>query len=72
MILIQPLSAFRDGDGFTFGDQRMLDDFSSLFLIMCIAFWIKLKQEESLLLLHFPSEYPAYQTRVQTLIPFLR
>ena len=50
----------------------MLDDFSSLFLIMCIAFWIKLKQEESLLLLHFPSEYPAYQTRVQTLIPFLR
>jgi protein-S-isoprenylcysteine O-methyltransferase Ste14 len=30
-----------------------------------------LKQEESLMLLHFPNEYPAYRTRVKALVPFL-
>jgi protein-S-isoprenylcysteine O-methyltransferase Ste14 len=41
------------------------------FLILAIGFWIKLKQEESLLLRHFPDEYPAYRSRVKALVPFL-
>jgi protein-S-isoprenylcysteine O-methyltransferase Ste14 len=41
------------------------------FLIVCAGFWIKLKQEESLMLRHFPDEYPAYRARVKSLVPFL-
>ena len=41
------------------------------FVIVFVGFWIKLKQEESLMLLHFPNEYPAYRTRVKALVPFL-
>ncbi len=36
-----------------------------------LGFWIKLNQEESLLLRSFPNEYPAYKTRVKALIPYL-
>ena len=36
-----------------------------------IGFWIKLKQEERLLLHHFPDEYPAYRARVKALVPYL-
>jgi protein-S-isoprenylcysteine O-methyltransferase Ste14 len=36
-----------------------------------IGFWIKLKQEEGLLLRHFPDEYPAYKARVKALVPFV-
>ncbi len=36
-----------------------------------IGFWIKLRQEERLLLRGFPDEYPAYQSRVKALIPYL-
>jgi protein-S-isoprenylcysteine O-methyltransferase Ste14 len=36
-----------------------------------VGFWIKLNQEESLLLRTFPEEYPAYKTRVKALIPYL-
>jgi protein-S-isoprenylcysteine O-methyltransferase Ste14 len=36
-----------------------------------IGFWIKLKQEERLLLRHFPDEYPHYQKRVKALVPFV-
>jgi protein-S-isoprenylcysteine O-methyltransferase Ste14 len=39
--------------------------------IMFIAFWIKLKQEEALMLRHFPNEYPAYRKQVKALIPFV-
>jgi protein-S-isoprenylcysteine O-methyltransferase Ste14 len=35
------------------------------------GFWIKLRQEERLLLAHFPEEYPAYKARVRALVPFL-
>ena len=35
------------------------------------GFWIKLNQEESLLLRSFPDEYPAYKRRVKALIPYL-
>ena len=41
------------------------------FFLLCAGFWIKLRQEESLLLRHFPGEYPAYRTRVKALVPFL-
>jgi protein-S-isoprenylcysteine O-methyltransferase Ste14 len=41
------------------------------FLILGVGLWIKLKQEEALLLRHFPHEYPAYQKQVKALIPFV-
>jgi protein-S-isoprenylcysteine O-methyltransferase Ste14 len=36
-----------------------------------VGFWIKLKQEEHLLVRSFPDEYPAYKTRVKALIPYV-
>ncbi len=41
------------------------------FIIMVAGFWIKLSQEESLMLRHFPGEYPSYRSRVKALIPFI-
>jgi len=35
------------------------------------GFWIKLNQEERLLLHAFPDEYPAYKARVKALIPYI-
>jgi hypothetical protein len=35
------------------------------------GFWIKLNQEERLLLRGFPDEYPAYKVRVKALIPYV-
>ena len=40
-------------------------------VVVGIGFWIKLKQEERLMLLHFPDQYPAYQKQVKALVPFL-
>jgi protein-S-isoprenylcysteine O-methyltransferase Ste14 len=40
-------------------------------LLFFIGFWIKLRQEEDLLLRHFPDEYPAYKARVKALVPFV-
>lgn len=39
-------------------------------LIIGIGFWIKLKQEESVMLQHFP-EYAGYRKRVKALVPFV-
>ncbi len=39
--------------------------------IMTFGFWIKLSQEERLLLRHFPNEYPVYQKQVKALVPFI-
>ncbi len=39
--------------------------------LMMAALWIKLKQEEALMLRHFPDEYPAYQKQVNALVPFV-
>jgi protein-S-isoprenylcysteine O-methyltransferase Ste14 len=36
-----------------------------------VGFWIKLNQEEQLLLRSFPDEYPAYKVRVKALIPYV-
>jgi protein-S-isoprenylcysteine O-methyltransferase Ste14 len=55
------------GSGIEIGRVRCL-----LSLVMVgIGFWIKLKQEEALMLRHFPNEYPAYQKEVKALIPFV-
>ncbi len=35
------------------------------------ALWIKLTQEESLMLRHFPDAYPSYRARVKALVPFI-
>lgn len=40
-------------------------------VVVGIGFWIKLKQEERLMLLHFPDEYLNYQRRVKALVPFV-
>jgi protein-S-isoprenylcysteine O-methyltransferase Ste14 len=39
--------------------------------IMFAAFWYKLKLEESIMLRHFPNDYPAYRKRVKAIIPFV-
>jgi protein-S-isoprenylcysteine O-methyltransferase Ste14 len=38
---------------------------------LAMGFWIKLNQEERLLLRAFPDEYPAYKARVKALIPYV-
>jgi protein-S-isoprenylcysteine O-methyltransferase Ste14 len=40
-------------------------------LLITLGFWIKLSQEERLLLRHFPDVYPAYQHEVKALVPFV-
>jgi protein-S-isoprenylcysteine O-methyltransferase Ste14 len=40
-------------------------------LFMGAAFWIKIRQEESLMLRHFPDQYPAYRVRVKAIVPFV-
>jgi protein-S-isoprenylcysteine O-methyltransferase Ste14 len=40
-------------------------------LFMVSGLWIKLRQEEALMLRHFPAQYAAYRTRVKALIPFV-
>ncbi|HXT10661.1 MAG TPA: isoprenylcysteine carboxylmethyltransferase family protein [Candidatus Angelobacter sp.] len=39
--------------------------------LVTAGFWIKLLQEERLLLRHFPDAYPAYRREVKALIPFV-
>lgn len=41
------------------------------FVVMTVGFLIRAKQEEALMLAHFPGDYAEYKTRVKTLIPFL-
>jgi protein-S-isoprenylcysteine O-methyltransferase Ste14 len=40
-------------------------------LFMASGLWIKLRQEEALMLRHFPTQYEAYMSRVKALIPFV-
>jgi protein-S-isoprenylcysteine O-methyltransferase Ste14 len=39
--------------------------------LVFVSFWIKLSQEERLMLRQFPDDYPDYQRRVKRTIPFL-
>ena len=36
-----------------------------------VGLYLKARQEESLMMQHFPSGYAAYRTRVRALIPFV-
>ena len=36
-----------------------------------VGFWIKLRQEERLLVRSFPEEYPAYRARVRAPVPYV-
>jgi protein-S-isoprenylcysteine O-methyltransferase Ste14 len=40
------------------------------FLVIGVGLWIKLKQEEAVMMQHFP-EYSAYRKEVKALVPFL-
>lgn len=40
-------------------------------IVVFVGFWIKLSQEEQLLLRHFPGEYPLYRKEVKALVPWL-
>jgi protein-S-isoprenylcysteine O-methyltransferase Ste14 len=40
-------------------------------LVVLISFLAKLRQEEGLMLQHFPAAYEAYRRRVKALVPFL-
>jgi protein-S-isoprenylcysteine O-methyltransferase Ste14 len=39
--------------------------------LVFVSFWIKLSQEERLMIKQFPKDYPDYQRRVKRVIPFL-
>lgn len=41
------------------------------FLLFCVGLWIKIMQEERLMLRHFAEEYRAYRAEVKALIPFV-
>jgi len=40
-------------------------------VIVFFSFWIKLSDEEKVMLKNFPDQYPAYQRRVKRIIPFV-
>jgi protein-S-isoprenylcysteine O-methyltransferase Ste14 len=40
-------------------------------ILMGIGFWIKLSQEERLMLRHFPEAYPLYKKQVKALVPWI-
>lgn len=40
-------------------------------LLLFVSFWIKLSDEERLMLQQFPDQYAAYQQRVKRIIPFI-
>lgn len=41
------------------------------FVFICTGIWVKLRQEESLMLRHFPDQYPAYRRHVKAIVPFV-
>ena len=41
------------------------------FALIIWSFWVKLRQEEALMLGQFPQSYPAYMARTKRLVPFL-
>jgi len=40
-------------------------------VLVFVSFWIKLRDEERVMLKQFPDQYAAYQQRVKRIIPFL-
>jgi protein-S-isoprenylcysteine O-methyltransferase Ste14 len=41
-------------------------------VLVFVSFWIKLREEERIMLRQFPNQYAAYQQRVKRIIPFVR
>jgi protein-S-isoprenylcysteine O-methyltransferase Ste14 len=41
------------------------------FLLIAAGLWLKLGQEERLMMRQFPDEYPAYRRRVKRLVPYI-
>ncbi|MDE3156505.1 MAG: isoprenylcysteine carboxylmethyltransferase family protein [Acidobacteriota bacterium] len=41
------------------------------FVVVFLVLWIKSRQEEAMMLKHFPDQYPQYKARVKGLIPFI-
>ncbi len=39
--------------------------------VITLGFWIKLKQEERLMMQYFPGQYPVYRKEVKALVPFI-
>lgn len=56
-----------------FGTALAAARFSSWlgFVLMFVGFWIKLKEEEAVMLRHFPDTYPEYRRQVKAVIPFI-
>jgi protein-S-isoprenylcysteine O-methyltransferase Ste14 len=40
-------------------------------VLVFVSFWIKLSEEEKIMLKQFPDQYAAYQKRVKRIIPFV-
>jgi protein-S-isoprenylcysteine O-methyltransferase Ste14 len=40
-------------------------------LVCALGFWIKLRQEEALMMRHFPDAYRSYRRNVKALVPFV-
>ncbi len=40
-------------------------------VLVFVSFWIKLGEEEKIMLKQFPDQYAAYQQRVKRIIPFV-
>ena len=36
-----------------------------------LSLWLKAREEEKMMIKHFPDAYPAYKARVRALVPFL-
>jgi protein-S-isoprenylcysteine O-methyltransferase Ste14 len=43
----------------------------ALFLALCVALWWKSREEERIMIKHFPDAYPEYRKRVRAIIPFV-
>jgi protein-S-isoprenylcysteine O-methyltransferase Ste14 len=41
------------------------------FVLIVVVFFFKSRREERLMIEHFPDQYPAYRSRVKSLIPFV-
>jgi len=41
------------------------------FVALCVAIWVKARQEEEMMVKHFPDAYAAYRSRVHAIIPFV-
>jgi protein-S-isoprenylcysteine O-methyltransferase Ste14 len=57
----------------TLGTALLIGRYGALagWIVLTLSFWIKSRQEESLMLHQFPAEYAAYRQRTKRLVPFV-